>query len=190
MTDAALAAVAEHPIDRIAALFRAGGQLAYGESVTQLQHALQTATAAYEDGADPALVTAALLHDVGHLLHPDAGAALHRGVDDRHEAAGAQWLAAWFPAEVTAPIALHVEAKRYLCHVDPSYRAALSLVSVATLRLQGGAMDAASAAAFAGLRHAPAAIRLRRWDEAGKRVGAVTPPLPWFLELAGRCCQR
>lgn len=35
--------------------------------------------------------------------------------DLRHETIGAQWLAGFFPAEVTEPVRLHVPAKRWLC---------------------------------------------------------------------------
>ena len=48
---------------------RKGGEQYTGEPVTQLEHALQTAWLAEQDGASDALVTAALLHDLGHLLH-------------------------------------------------------------------------------------------------------------------------
>src|SRR5213080_524201 len=37
-----------------------------------------------------------------------------RGTDNRHSAAGADWLAQWFGDEVTEPVRLHVAAKRYL----------------------------------------------------------------------------
>jgi predicted HD phosphohydrolase len=46
---------------------RAAGMVG-GEAVTQLEHALQCATLAQEDDATPAMVTAALLHDIGHLV--------------------------------------------------------------------------------------------------------------------------
>ena len=48
---------------------RHGAQQYSGEPVTQLEHALQTAHLAEQPGADDALVTACLLHDLGHLLN-------------------------------------------------------------------------------------------------------------------------
>ena len=61
-------------IDEIEELFARHGQAAYlGEPVSQSEHALQAACLAERDGAPAALVAAALLHDVGHLL--DARAA-------------------------------------------------------------------------------------------------------------------
>ena len=57
-------------ISDICVLFaRKGGRAYDGEGVTQLEHALQTANLAQHSGATPALVTAALLHDLGHLLN-------------------------------------------------------------------------------------------------------------------------
>ena len=51
-------------------LFANGGEnLYFGEAVTQREHALQAAHLAERHGASDALVVAALLHDIGHLLH-------------------------------------------------------------------------------------------------------------------------
>jgi predicted HD phosphohydrolase len=53
-----------------------------GHQVTRLEHSLQTATRARNDGADDELVLAALLHDIGDLLapynHAEVAAALIR----------------------------------------------------------------------------------------------------------------
>src|SRR5205823_4068872 len=51
------------------------------------------------------------------------------GIDARHEEEGAAWLETYFGPAVTAPIRLHVTAKRYLCAVDPAYREGLSSAS-------------------------------------------------------------
>ena len=177
----------ELAIQALRELFRQRGGLAYGEAVTQLEHALQCGAVAEADGAAPALVVAAVLHDVGHFLHVDAAGALANAVDDRHEALGATWLRGWFPDAVTMPIALHVEAKRYLCYAEPAYLAGLSPVSMTTLRLQGGPMSAEAAARFLVRPFAAEAIRLRRYDEAGKVAGARTPPLEHFLAIARTC---
>jgi predicted HD phosphohydrolase len=78
-------------------------------------------------------------------------------------------LADLFGEDVCGPIALHVEAKRYLCCKEPDYLAALSPASQASLRLQGGLFDAAQAAAFEREPHWRAATMLRRFDDTGKR---------------------
>src|SRR4051794_40862439 len=57
-------------IDRIFQLFSKGGHATYfGEAVPQTEHALQSAHLAASAGAGSSLIVAALLHDVGHLLH-------------------------------------------------------------------------------------------------------------------------
>ena len=168
----------------VKALFEKHGGCTYGEGVTQIEHALQCAVAAQADGAMPCQVTAALLHDVGHMLHEDARQALLDRVDDRHEALGASWLKQWFVDEVTLPVALHVEAKRYLCHVDPGYHSGLSPVSQTTLAMQGGPMTAEQAHAFRFRPFAEEAVAVRRWDEIGKDQAATTPSLDFFLEIA------
>ena len=82
-----------------------------GEPVTQLEHALQTAMLAEADGASAELITAALLHDIGHLLHDLPEDAPDNGVDDVHEHRAYGWLSEHFGEEVTEPIRLHVAAK-------------------------------------------------------------------------------
>jgi OPA family glycerol-3-phosphate transporter-like MFS transporter len=175
-------------IDRLLQLYRERGSAAYlGERVSQTEHALQTAWAAEKAGADPALISAALLHDVGHLLQELPEKCAAAGIDDAHEARGARWLAAWFGPEVVEPISLHVPAKRFLCATEPTYTERLSDASRVSLRLQGGPFTEQEAAEFCRHRQAQAAVALRRWDEAAKVAGLTTPPLEHFrtyLEVA------
>ncbi|MFM9884273.1 MAG: HD domain-containing protein [Burkholderiales bacterium] len=174
-------------IAAIEAMFAERGRLIYGERVTQLQHALQCATFAERAGALPSLIVAALLHDIGHMLHRDAEAALREGEDDHHESIGAKYLGRWFTVDVTAPIALHVQAKRYLCTVEAGYHALLSSVSKQSLAIQGGPMSNFDAATFAGNAYHKGAILLRRWDDEGKVIGMNTPPLSYFLPYVEGC---
>lgn len=161
-------------VDRILQLFRERGDSEYGgEAVTQLEHALQAAHFARRTGAGAALVTAALLHDIGHLLHELPDDAPELGVDDRHEELGRCWLARWFGPDVVEPVQRHVDAKRYLCAVEPEYRQQLSAPSLLSLQLQGGPMSADEAAAFRSSPHCAAAVALRRWDDAAKVPGMV-----------------
>ncbi|WP_217807049.1 phosphonate degradation HD-domain oxygenase [Andreprevotia lacus] len=155
-----------------------------GEAVSQLEHALQSAQCAERDGADAALVTAALLHDVGHLVTGQADDELARGIDDRHEQTGVAALSKLFGNNVLAPIALHVSAKRYLCATEPGYASSLSPASLLSLQLQGGVMSAEETSRFAANPHADAAVALRRWDDEAKVVGLPTPSLSHYLALA------
>jgi predicted HD phosphohydrolase len=122
-----------------------------------------------------ALVVAALLHDVGHLLDGQDEDLADRGVDGRHEEAGCAWLSRHFGPEVTEPIRLHVAAKRYLCAVDRSYLSGLSRASRLSLELQGGPMTSAEVAAFEGHPFFRDAVRLRRWDDTAKVPGLAVP---------------
>lgn len=170
--------------ESIGELFAGQGAGEYlGEPVTLAAHMLQAAALAERAGAAPALVAAALLHDVGHLTGAVAGRALMAGTDSRHGEAGARWLAQWFGPEVTEPVRLHVAAKRYLCAAEPGYRARLSPASEFTLGVQGGPMTAAEIAAFGAGGHGRAACELRRWDDRAKDPAAVVPPLARYAPL-------
>src|SRR6266700_5824434 len=157
------------PVERIADLFASEGAAEYlGEPVTQAAHMLQAAHLAEFEGADDAMVAAALLHDVGHFAGTVSGRELMRGADNRHSHAGADWLSRWFGPEVTEPVRLHVAAKRYLCSTEPDYFAKLSKDSVRSLALQVGPMSEGEVAAFRSSPHAEAATSLRRFDEGAK----------------------
>lgn len=167
-------------IEEIRAAFAKRGGDTYGEGVSQLDHALQCATCAERDGASPALVTATLLHDMGHLLHDLPQDIADRGIDTQHESLGSAWLSRHFGPDVTEPVRLHVAAKRYLATVEKGYYELLSPASIQSLKLQGGLMSPEEATRFRGERFAEDAIKLRRWDDEGKVVGAKTPDLAHF----------
>ena len=136
-----------------------------GEAVSQLEHALQCATLAEESGESAALITACLLHDLGHLVHHLGDDVAERGIDDRHEYRAIPVLEDMFPEAVTTPIRLHVAAKRYLCAVDTGYWDELSPASKLSLELQGGILAEKAAEQFILLPYAEDAVKLRRWDE-------------------------
>jgi phosphonate degradation associated HDIG domain protein len=176
---------------RITHLFDTLGQRAYsGEPVTQLEHALQSATLAQRADASDALVAAALLHDIGHLVNDQGETPTERGVDDLHQFHGAHWLKGLFGKPVLEPIRLHVAAKRYLCAVRPGYLEALSADSLRSLGLQGGPFSATEAEAFGQVPHAAAAVALRLWDDEAKVAGMKTPTLQEFMPVLARCAAR
>ncbi len=109
------------PIQVILNAFEERGQGKYGsEEVSQLEHALQCATLAIEDGASNQQIVAALLHDLGHIISgDDLPTGLDENLDDMHEERAYQWLLLHFGPDVAEPVRLHVAAKRYLCTVEP-----------------------------------------------------------------------
>jgi gamma-butyrobetaine dioxygenase len=178
------------PLEEIEALLRGDGARDYlGEPVSLAAHMLQAGALAEADGAPPALIAAALLHDTGHLRGRDvrvtqaSGRELMAGNDNGHGARGARWLSAWFPPAVTEPVRLHVAAKRYLCAVEPGYLALLSPASARTLSAQGGPMTAAQARAFAAHPCAAGAVRVRRWDDLAKDPAVAAPDFSHFRPM-------
>jgi phosphonate degradation associated HDIG domain protein len=164
--------------DEILALFHERGAEAYfGESVSMTEHALQAAHFAQAAGAPPALIVAALLHDVGHLIEDVPDDIADWVTDARHEEIGGRWLARRFSPQVSEPVRLHVPAKRYLLATDPGYFSNLSSASVITLKLQGGPMSALEVSRFKGERFHEDAVSVRRWDDRGKVPGLATSSL-------------
>ena len=171
-------------IPDICALYeRHGGRMYSGEPVTQLEHALQSAALAETAGADEELITAALLHDLGHLLNDQGDTPTARGIDDVHQYFALPFLRGLFDDRVLEPIRLHVDAKRYLCATRSGYHDALSADSKRSLALQGGTFSAADAAEFIARPGAERAVELRLWDDAAKLAGQRTPPLGHFSAI-------
>lgn len=150
-----------------------------GEAVDQLEHALQAGSLAVRAGARPAVVAAALLHDIGRS--PAVAAELP---DAPHERGGAAYCTRLVGREVGWLVGAHVLAKRALVATEPEYAQRLSPVSVRSLARQGGPADGAELARF--LRHplAADAMRVRRWDDAAKVPGAPTLCLDALLDAA------
>ena len=169
-------------VDHIIHLFATKGREPYGEDVSVAEHGLQCAALAVREGEEDALVVAALLHDVGHLIEdPDDAFGVHR-----HDVGGARFLARHFPEAVVAPVRLHVAAKRYRVAVDPGYAARLSAASTHTLAHQGGPMAPDEVRAFEAEPHKAAALRLREWDDCGKVDGLAVAPVEAYRERMAR----
>jgi HD domain len=83
-----------------------GGRKYPGESLSQREHARQAAWLAYQSGADDGMVTAALLHDIGHLLGATR-TAQDEQIGDRHETDGADFLDNLFSSKITDLIRFH-----------------------------------------------------------------------------------
>ena len=106
--------------------------------------------------------------------------------DLHHERVGARYLARWYGPEVTAPVALHVAAKRYLCAVEPGSLDDLSASSARSLALQGGPMSPAEVTAFERLSHHEAATLVRRWDDRAKVADLAVADLDAYRSLLAR----
>ena len=168
-------------VDEIFRIFENRGDQAYfGEPVSQKEHALQSAHQAEQEGAEQSLIVAALLHDIGHLVHGMGEDIADQGVDARHEDAGEAWLARHFPPEVTEPVKLHVAAKRYLCRINRAYLDQLSPASQQSLALQGGPFSEDGAREFERHRYYHQAVRLRTWDDRAKTPGLAVPDLEHY----------
>ncbi|RQS58578.1 phosphohydrolase [Burkholderia sp. Bp8963] len=174
-------------LEEIRGLYQEHGHTAYsGEPVTQLEHALQSGLLAEEAGADDALIAAAFLHDLGHLLNRQGETPSARGIDDLHQYYVLPFLRPLFSDAVLEPIRLHVDAKRCLCRTDAGYFESLSPDSVRSLALQGGIFSDAEAEAFLQHPYAEDALRLRRWDDTAKVEGKPTPDLDHYMEIVAR----
>jgi len=170
--------------DEVFKLFeRRGSDVYFGERISMTEHALQAAWFAREDSAPAAMVVAALLHDIGHLVESAPENLSDWKTDARHEEIGARWLEQRMRPEVAGPVRLHVPAKRYLCATDHNYVAMLSHASIITLKLQGGPMVGNELLQFETEPYHKQAVRLRHWDDQGKIVGLKTPGLAEYREL-------
>jgi predicted HD phosphohydrolase len=152
-------------VDQIVAVLDSGEArpLSPDQSVTQLEHALQTAAILRRDQPDDVeLAVAGLVHDIGQLL-PDAR-------DETHAADGAAAVRAALGERVAGIVALHVEAKRYLVATDGNYKERLAGDSVVSLGRQGGPSTSKEVALFLSRPWANDAVTLRRADDSGKVV--------------------
>ena len=161
-----------------------------GEPVTQLQHALQSGFLGEQAGASDELVTAAFLHDLGHLLHDLGETPSIHGVDDVHQYRVLPFLRGLFPDSVINAIQRHVDAKRSLCATRPEYHDSLSDDSKRSLKLQGGIFSEGEAAAFIAEDGAKDAVQLRLWDDLAKQPDLQTPGLSHYMQIARRCALR
>jgi [1-hydroxy-2-(trimethylamino)ethyl]phosphonate dioxygenase len=162
-------------VDEIVDLYAHKGDASYGEGVTISEHGLQAALLAEQEDQKAPMIVAALLHDIGHLLHDLPEDVADQGIDTQHESLASAWLSQYFPKAVSEPIRLHVAAKRFLCTTVPGYLADLSPASVQSLALQGGQMSTEESEAFRSEPFMADALLLRRWDDQAKVAGLKTP---------------
>lgn len=171
------------------ALEQAGAESYFGEDVSQLQHALQSAHLAEREGVGASSIVAALLHDVGHALSGLSEDVAAAGIDGRHEVVGASFLSRFFGASVTAPVRHHVDAKRWLCVREPGYHEGLSQASRLSLELQGGPMDDEEVREFEQRPFWDEAVKLRRFDDRAKVPGLDVPGFEHYESMIAACLE-
>ncbi|CAF0728083.1 unnamed protein product [Adineta steineri] len=148
-----------------------GGSEYYGEPVTQYQHAIQAAYLAEQyDATDHELIIAAFLHDIGHLLSEKEEDLMGNLGVLNHEQIGAKYLhdQIGLSERICYLIENHVNAKRYLTHIDKDYYDRLSDASKQTLVYQGGPMNNDEAERFRIHPNFELCLRMRTFDEAAK----------------------
>lgn len=163
--------------DVIAVLATLGANQMIEPGLLELDHGLQCAAElkALRPG-DHELQVAGLVHDIAHgRCH----------IRD-HDRVGAAALRPIFGNRVANLVALHVDAKRYLVVADDGYRARLSSVSIETMELQGGTMNADEIAAFEANPDAQDACLLRMADDAAKEAGRDVPGLDTWIDTLRR----
>jgi len=159
--------LSEHIVDKIINNYQTKKNFYIGEKVTISDHMIQTAMLAEKNHSSKSLICACLLHDYGHFVIEDPDFLVLKSLDGKHENVGFNFLIDYFKSEVTEPIKLHVQAKRYLC-LNKSYYDLLSDPSKISLELQGGIMDEEEAQKFTSLKFYKDAIILRKYDDDGK----------------------
>jgi [1-hydroxy-2-(trimethylamino)ethyl]phosphonate dioxygenase len=174
-------------VDFIADIFtRRGGEEYLGEPVTMAEHMLQGAHFAEKAGESEVIIVAALLHDIGHFTSEFGTFSMDDTADKFHEDAGADVLQPFFPALVTDCVRYHVAAKRYLCAAKPDYFKRLSEASIHSLNLQGGPMSADEVAEFENKPNFSEIVKVRYYDEAGKRADLKTRPFSYYAPMVQR----
>ena len=159
-----------------------GSNKQYGnEKVSQLEHAIQCALLAKKNNENHFFITAALFHDIGHLINNDKEA-IKKGIDKKHENSGSFFLSRFFPEDVTRLIKGHVPAKRYLVYYEKGYYETLSIASKKSLDVQGGSFSTDEANDFIKQPFMQDAVRLRKYDDLAKVENLEIPNINFFYK--------
>ncbi len=155
-------------------LYRDHGDMPYVGGISLLEHALQSAELATTEGRDDEVIVAAFLHDIGHLIAHKDGEPLDDIETMNHDCLGADYLLGLgFPARVINLVANHVEAKRYLCAIEPGHYEQLSEASKEALHWQGGVMSMDEVVEFSCRKDLEDILALRCFDEAARKKWEV-----------------
>ena len=169
-------------IDKIISNFINNKSLYIGEKVTISEHMIQTAMIAEKAKSSNNLICSCLLHDYGHFILEDPDKLVRKKIDGKHEDIGYEYLKKFFKKEVVEPIKNHVLAKRYLTR-DKKYYNQLSEASIVSLKLQGGLLNKKEAKSFEKKEFFDESIKLRKFDEAAKKVGVKIKDITEYKSL-------
>ena len=172
----------EHIVDKIINNYQVKKNFYIGEKVTISDHMIQTAMLAEKNHSSKSLICASLLHDYGHFVIEDPDLLVLKSLDGKHEDVGFDFLKDYFKPEVTEPIKLHVQAKRYLCR-NKSYYDFLSNPSKISLKLQGGIMNDDEIRKFTSLKFYEDAIMLRKYDDDAKTPSVKMKKIDDYRDL-------
>ena len=157
-------------IKKILRNYKTNKSLYIGEKITITEHMIQSAMLAEKNNCSSSLICASLLHDYGHFILDDPDELVNKKEDGKHEDVAYLYLKKYFKKSVVEPIKIHVKAKRYLAR-NQKYYNILSQASKASLHLQGGVMNDKEAVDFEKEKFFDDAIKLRKFDEAAKKIG-------------------
>ena len=169
-------------IEKIISNFKNNKSLYIGENVTISEHMIQSAMIAEKSKSKDFLICSCLLHDYGHFILDDPDELVRKNQDGKHEDIGYEYLKKFFKREIVEPIKNHVIAKRYLAR-DKKYYNKLSNASVVSLELQGGLLSRKEAQSFEKEAFFKEAIKLRKFDEAAKKVGVKIKDIIQYKDL-------
>ena len=172
----------KHIVDKIINNYQTKKNFYIGEKVTISDHMIQTAMLAEKNHSSKSLICACLLHDYGHFIIENPDLLVLESLDGKHENIGFNFLKNYFKPEVTEPIKLHVQAKRYLCR-NKSYYNHLSNPSKISLKLQGGIMNDEESKKFISIKFCKDAIMLRKYDDGGKIPNAKIKKIDDYRDL-------
>ena len=157
-----------------------------GEEVSQIEHMIQAAMLAEEDGQDDNMILACLFHDIGHLLQIECEEENKMGKYGliNHEKIGKQYLIDNdIPYPIPQLVENHVKSKRYLTYKYPEYIQELSDASVETLYFQGGPMNKEEAECFEKSELFSLSLKLREYDDKAKVKGKQINNLKHYEEM-------
>ena len=137
-------------------------------------------------------MTAAFLHDLGHLLNLQGETPTRAAIDDQHQYFAIPFLRPAVPARrCSSAIRLHVDAKRALCALEPGLlRERCRRTRSAASRCRAACSRRAQAEHFLRQPYAEDAMRVRRWDDAAKVPGMPTPGLAHFEAILRTVARR